>query len=873
VSALTELQHYTFTSKYARYNPELQRRETWIEAVNRVRGMMLEKYKDKTVDTDINFAYDLMLDKKVLGSQRALQFGGKPVFDHNARSYNCSGTYCDRLRVFQEIFYVLLCGSGVGYSVSKCHINKLPTLSQKTESTKVISYTVPDSIEGWADSVGVLLSHYFDNPIFQEYSRENCSRLIFDYSLIRPKGAYLSSSSGKAPGPEPLKNIHNNIRTILDRVIILGLTKLRTIDIHDIVCHIADGVLSGGVRRSSCICLFDFDDVDMLECKSGNWFKDNPQRARANNSVLLNRNKTTFEQFHKLFTNIRTNGEPGFLFTDNEYFVLTNPCLPAFATVQTQGCNTIKIDDLNVGDKIWDGTAYVTVLNKQSSGPQEVYDYSIKNGDKTLHFYCTEDHRIICNKQKIPIKDATHIEYLDFFPIDLPIVSSELHSYQEVFDITVDNLSHTFWCNGFNVANCGEIGLYAYNSKQESGFQFCNLTSINCGKIESEEDFYNCCKAAAIIGTLQAGFASFPYLGKITEEITQKEALLGVSLAGMMEKENIVLDGKIQQKAAKLILKTNEELAKKIGINAAARSTAEKPDGQTGTLLGISSGIHPHHSKRYLRRVQANHAEKPFQLFKEYNPQACEQSVWSANNTDDVISFPVEVPDGVKTKNQLPALQMLENVRSTQNNWIKYGKRADLCVQDWLSHAVSNTVVVKENEWEDVEKYVYEHRKDFAGITFLPMSGDKDYPQAPFCAVYTSREIVREYGDAALWCSGLIESAIKAFPSLWAACNTALNDNFNEELLKTEEKHTSKKYKSMYEQVEVWKNIRKYAAKYFNGDVKKLTYCLKDVYNWKLWNDLQSTFKKVPYEKLKEDSDNTKLEEVIACSGGACTGA
>ena len=199
--SVRELQDYTFVAKYARWIPEKKRRETWNEAVNRVKKMMLNKYFDvPEVHEDIEWAYEMMRKKRVLGSQRALQFGGKPIFKHNARIYNCITSFCDRLRFFQECMYLLLCGCGTGFSVQKHHIEKLPPLVRNKNGTK--KYVIPDTIEGWSDAVGILVTSYFDQEeLFPEYTGKNVN---FDYSEIRPAGSFLNSSGGKAPGPEPL---------------------------------------------------------------------------------------------------------------------------------------------------------------------------------------------------------------------------------------------------------------------------------------------------------------------------------------------------------------------------------------------------------------------------------------------------------------------------------------------------------------------------------------------------------------------------------------------------------------------------------------------------------------------------------------------
>ena len=316
MSSLQELQNYTFVSKYARWLEDKNRRETWKEAVERVRSMIHSQYAKFGITEEIDWAYDMMYKKKVLGSQRALQFGGEPILKRHAKIYNCTSSYCDRLRFFQECFWLLLCGSGTGFSVQKHHISKLPVLEHEIpENNEGLKYIIEDSIEGWADALGVLLSSYFSRPIEEFKMYKNCY-VVFDYSQIRAKGTSLSSGVGKAPGFEPLQNGLEKIRTLLDRCITNGQKKLRPIDAYDIVMHSSDAVLSGGVRRSASLALFSPDDEEMAKAKTGNWYMENPQRARSNNSALLLKNETTFEEFQMLMESVKEFGEPGFIWSE-----------------------------------------------------------------------------------------------------------------------------------------------------------------------------------------------------------------------------------------------------------------------------------------------------------------------------------------------------------------------------------------------------------------------------------------------------------------------------------------------------------------------------------------------------------------------------
>jgi ribonucleoside-diphosphate reductase alpha chain len=279
--------------------------------------MHREKYKDKMnpkLEAFINEAEKAYSNKLVLGAQRALQFGGEQLRKHESRMYNCSVSHVDRAAFFQEAMYLLLCGCGVGFSVQNRHIEKLPTLRKHPEK-KVKVFTPDDSIEGWADCFGVLLSSYFeDGGTFPEY--KGC-QVLFDLHKIRPKGALISGGF-KAPGPEPLRAALVRCQELLDKYIGENKTiKMSPITAYDFVMHMSDAVLSGGVRRSATICMFDKTDTEMLNAKTGNWFVENPQRGRSNNSVMLLRGNVTREEWHEIMQSVKEYGEPGFIFTDN----------------------------------------------------------------------------------------------------------------------------------------------------------------------------------------------------------------------------------------------------------------------------------------------------------------------------------------------------------------------------------------------------------------------------------------------------------------------------------------------------------------------------------------------------------------------------
>jgi len=777
------LSSYVFTSKYARTIPEQHRRETLPEAGKRMFDMHRKKYAGMGVDDEIDFAEAAFLDGLVLGSQRALQYGGDCIERHNLKLYNCCTSYCDRPRFFQEAVFLLLCGCGVGFSVQQHHVAKLPQIAPPKGNGSSVIHTIDDSIEGWADAFGALLSSYFigGRVDFPQYR----GRYIeFDFSLIRPEGALIRSSGCKAPGPEPLKRALEKARDILERACAEG-DQLRPIHAYDIVMHESDAVLSGGVRRSASISLFSPEDQEMMTAKIGDWMHKNPQRGRSNNSVLLLREKTQWGDFQRVLNLAREWGEPGFVFGDDTEIVY-NPCLE-----------------------------------------------------------------------------------IGMWPV------------------------------------CSETG--------ESGWQMCNLSTLNMARIYDDETFRRATRAAAIIGTLQAGYTDFAYLGPVSERITRREALLGVSMTGMMDSPDVAFDPALQEEMAKLVLAVNKELAPKLGVNLTARATCLKPEGTGSCVLKSASGIHGHHARRVLRRVQANINEPAYQLFKMHNLRACEKSVWDPNGKTEVITFLIEPGKDALTKAQVGAIGLLERVLSTKKHWVDAGKVPSRCTQPWLSHNVSNTVEVGEGEWEKVGRFIYENRLHLAGVSLLPASGDLDYPQAPFVAVPMVEEVVAEYGNGAIMASGLIVDGQHAYDgNLWDACEHALGLKTLEDtklevaydIARTSAERAEEKVERLLQSrgastltkeisaaVELaqqadeigarvermrlkkdWiRRANQFAERHFEGDVRKMTRCLKHVNNIKLWEDLKREFVDVDYAQMAvEDDTNDHIQGTVACAGGQC---
>jgi ribonucleoside-diphosphate reductase alpha chain len=564
------LSDITVALKYAKFIKKKQRRETWEELCYRNRDMHLAKYPQ--LYQEILNVYDkFVIPKKVLPSMRSLQFGGRAIEVSPNRLFNCAFLPIDHYKSFSEIMFLLLCGSGVGYSVQKFDTAQLPEIKLPTKSRR---YLIGDSIVGWSDSIKALFEAYMKGK----------SMPLFDFSDIRPKGAELVTSGGKAPGPEPLKICLFNVQRILDRK--SNGEKLSPLEVHDIICFIADAVYAGGIRRAALISLFDLDDEEMLSSKSGEWYIANPQRGRANNSATVVRHKITELQFNQLWEKIKASGsgEPGVYFTNNPRWG-TNPCV--------------------------------------------------------------------------------------------------------------------------------EIALRNH--------QFCNLTEINASDVDTQDELVARSKAAAFIGTLQAGYTDFHYLRDVWKRNTEKDALIGVGMTGIGSGTVSKLD---LTAATDVVKEENERVAKIIGINNAARTTCIKPSGTTSLVVGSSSGIHAWHSKFYIRNIRLGKNESLYKYLAENNPELIQDDFFSPT-TQAVVGIPVKAPDSAIFRTE-SALELLERVKKFTVEWVKPGH-----IKGDNSHNISATISIKPEEWKEVGEWMWKNREYYNGLSVLPFDGGS-YVQPPF---------------------------------------------------------------------------------------------------------------------------------------------
>jgi ribonucleoside-diphosphate reductase alpha chain len=544
--------------------------------------MHLSKYP--ALAKEIKSVYkNFVIPKKVLPSMRSMQFGGSPIELSNNRIYNCCYLPADHIDSFSEMMFLLLGGTGVGYSVQTHHVDQIPIVhGVKSKSRR---FLVGDSIEGWADAVKVLVEAYFNGK----------SEPVFDFRDIRPKGARLITSGGKAPGPDPLRICLDQLRSILNKAV--G-RKLKPIEVHDMMCHIADAVLSGGIRRAALISLFSRFDYDMLSCKSGAWWELNPQRGRANNSAVLPRGDVTEEEFKDIWERVKASGagEPGIYWT-NDIEMGTNPCC--------------------------------------------------------------------------------------------------------------------------------EIALKPN--------QFCNLTEINVSDIVDQDDLIARSKAAAFIGTLQAGYTDFHYLRPIWKETTESEALVGVGQTGIAS--GAVLNCDLTA-AAHAVLAENARVSKLIGVNPCARSTCVKPSGTTSLVVGSSSGIHAWHAEYYIRRMRVGKNEALYSYMINNFPMLIEDCKFKPH-LEAVMSFPQKAPAGAIVRTE-SYMDLLERVKKFAVEWVLPGH-----VSGNNTHNVSCTISLKDDEWEPCENWMWKNRNDYNGISVLPFDGGT-YVQAPFedCTEETFNELI-----------------------------------------------------------------------------------------------------------------------------------
>jgi ribonucleoside-diphosphate reductase alpha chain len=581
-------ENFIALSRYAKWVPEENRRETWNETVDRYFVFMLDHlFKEYSYEPSSKLIQELkeaVLKRNVMPSMRAVMTSGPALERDHVAGYNCSFVPVDSPRSFDETMYILMCGTGVGFSVEYKYINKLPAVPETLEkSTTVI--TVEDSKQGWAKAYRELLALLWSGQI-----------PAIDVTKLRPAGARLKTMGGRSSGPQPLVNLFDFTIKVFKNAV--G-RNLKPIECHDLMCKIGEVVVVGGVRRSAMISLSNINDIEMAAAKSGNWWETSPQRALSNNSVAYSR-KPEMAQFIAEWKNL----------------------------------------------------------------------YDSKSGERGIY--------------NVAAAQAQAAKYGRRDP--------EIH---------------------YGTNPCSEIILRPY--------QFCNLSEVVLREKDTVEDVENKVRLATILGTWQSTLTDFKYLRKIWKDNTEEERLLGVSLTGQFGhklfsgKEDIDKLEKTLISLRESARKTNSQEAKKIGIQESAAITCVKPSGTVSQLVGVSSGMHPWHSKYYIRTVRGSKGD-PISLFLKEVGIPVEDDVMKPNETY-VFSFPIKAPEEAIVRNDLTAIDHL-------NTWLVY-QRA------WCEHKPSITVTVKEDEWMEVGAWVYKNFDEVSGISFLPHS-DHSYKQAPY---------------------------------------------------------------------------------------------------------------------------------------------
>jgi len=611
-----DYQNFIALSRYARWLPEENRRETWEETVARYFDFMEGHLKENTegvltakTRSELERA---VLNLEVMPSMRALMTSGEALKDNNIAGYNCAYLSVDHPKAFDECLYILMHGTGVGFSVERQFINKLPEIPEEVVDVDD-TIVVQDSKEGWQSAFRKLISYLFDGEVPH-----------WDVSKVRPKGSRLKTFGGRASGPEPLVDLFYFASNIFRNA---SGRRLNSYECHRLMCKIAEVVVVGGVRRSALISLSNLTDERMRGAKTGQWWIDTPEMALSNNSV----------------------------------------------------CYTEK-PDMGIFMKEW------LSLYESKSGERGIF-----NRESAIKQVAKNGRR---------------------------------------------DTEHEFGCNP-----CSEIIL-------RDG-QFCNLTEVVIRNTDSIEDIKRKVRHATILGTFQASLTNLRRLRKKWTINTEEEALLGVSLTGIMD--NSFMNGISRQDwgwhtketlpdfllmLKELAIKTNKEWSKTLGINPSTSITAIKPSGTVSQLVDSASGIHPRHSRYYLRRVRADVKDPIAQLMKDEGVP-CEPDVMKPDSVE-VFTFPIKAPENAVFRDDRTAIEQLEL-------WLTYQEY-------YCEHKPSITVSVKEHEWMEVGTWVYENFDKVSGVSFLPHS-DHSYQQAPYeeCTEGVYLEALADMPESVNW--------------------------------------------------------------------------------------------------------------------------
>jgi ribonucleoside-diphosphate reductase alpha chain len=606
---------FIHTSRYARWIEDEGRRESWTETVSRYMDNVVKSHVSREIANEIEQA---ILNLEVMPSMRSLMVAGKALSRDNTAGYNCSYTPIDHMRCFDEVLFILLCGTGVGFSVEKKYVDSLPDVPRLTAGDYRI--VVEDSKEGWAKAYRELIEELYNHGNIPTW----------DVSNVRPAGARLATFGGRASGAEPLVELFEHT---IDTFKKKQGSKLSSLDVHSIMCMIGSIVVVGGVRRSAMISLSDLSDDEMRTAKSGEWYIDNPHHALANNSVAFE-SKPSGVDFMNEWASLAASGS---------------------------------------GER--------GIFNRQAAR-----DKAKRDG--------TRDHMWEFGTNPCS---------------EIVLLGQQLEEYEDP-----------------------ETGETKTRGIVGTGGQFCNLTEAIIRATDTEADISNKIRLATILGTIQATLTHFPYLRDCWTNNTEREALLGVSMTGIMDctltngRENGLEDRLDTWR--RVARETNNYFADELGINRSASITAVKPSGTVSQLTSSSSGIHARHSDYYIRTVRGDNKD-PLTHFLADQGIPSEPCVMKPATTT-VFSFPMKSPEGSVTRHDMTAIEQLEM-------WLMYQRH-------YTDHKPSVTVSVGDDEWAEVGAFVYKYFDEMSGVSFLPRF-DHTYAQAPY------QDISEEQYEAALF--------------------------------------------------------------------------------------------------------------------------
>lgn len=734
-----------FTRSYSKWDPTKNRREIWPETVQRYLDFINSERGSVIPSKVLRKIQEYVLSCAVMPSMRALWAAGDAARKDNTTMYNCSYLAVDSVEAFSECLYILMCGTGVGFSVEQTNVLKLPSIPNDIQASQQ-TFVIPDDKAGWADSVKVLMNGLYSGQDIQ-----------MDYNQLRPQGARLATMGGKSSGPAPLANLHGFIRNTFYKAKGRQLTSLEA---HDIMNEIASIVVVGGVRRSSQISISDLTDTEMRNAKVG--FNFPVRRYMANNSAVYN-DKPNAIDFLKEWAALAESGsgergifnrgsalknKPKRRNLEEYHIVGTNPCQPAFAKITLADGREVTMGELKVGDVLLNCYNKETVvLKKWSTGIKPVYAYGFEGGS----FVGTENHKVVINKEDEQIEKSEienlylnkHIGVISTVFGYRPLNSKVYLGEFEVFDITVSDDTHTYTTNGAHVSNCGEITL--------RNMEFCNLSEVVIRAEDDLDSLLDKVECATWIGVIQSSFTNFPYLRKQWQDNCNEERLLGVSLTGQMDNPDVLTEGNLKALKARA-LKVSKRAAEIMGISASAAVTCVKPSGTVSQLVDAASGIHPRFDKFYIRRYRLSSMDALYKLlraekvplspengqrYKDYTKaekvyketgneieakKVCsifrpgEEYIEDFVNTW-VVSYPIKAPENSITVKDVTAIEQLEHYKRIQTYWCE--------------HNASITVYVKPDEWFEVGNWVYKNWDIVNGVSFLPYS-EHTYEQAPY---------------------------------------------------------------------------------------------------------------------------------------------